>query len=359
MTTRPSVLVTGAFGLVGTAVVADLADRGHTVAATDLDLPAHRRRAGKMITERPRVAVHWADLIRAADVDRLIRSVSPSTIVHLAAIIPPFCYARRELAHQVNVEATARLVKAATSMAVPPRFVLASSVAVHGARNPHRNAGLLTTATARQPSDLYGSHKVAAEDLVTNSDLDWVVLRLGGVLTAQPRWTIDRNLVFFEAVLPADGHIHTVDVRDVARAFAAATVTMRTREVFLIGGDGTHRTTQRTISTDAAAAMGLRGGLPAGRPGDPADDRAWFATDWMDTSDAQDVLQFQQHSQPDMYAQLRATIGWRRLLLRVLAPALRLYLRRRSPYRRMPGRYADPWTIIEQRWGDPRPDEAH
>ena len=136
----------------------------------------------------------------------------------------------------------------------------------------------------------------------------------------------------------------------------AAAVTNRTREVFLIGGDASHRTIQRTISADTAAAMGLRGGLPAGRPGDPDDDRKWFATDWMDTDDAQDALQFQQHSLPDMYAQLRSIVGWRRAVMRLLAPAVRLYLRWHSPYRRLDGRYADPWTAIEDRWGDPRPD---
>jgi nucleoside-diphosphate-sugar epimerase len=349
------VLVTGAFGQVGTAVVAALSDQGHAVTATDLGIAANRRREVAM-TAHPGVQVHWADLTNAAEVDRMVQTVAPSAVVHLAAIIPPFCYARRDLARAVNVDATAYLVAAASAMQAPPRFVLASSVAVYGARNPHCADDLLTARTPRRPSDLYGSHKVMAEDSLMSSDLDWVVLRLGGVLTAQPRWRIDPEMVAFEALLPTDGRIHTVDVRDVAAAFVSATTTSVSREVFLIGGDATHRTTQGAVSADITAAMGLRGGLRLRRPGDPHNSQEWFATDWMDTAASQNVLGFQRHSLPDMFAELRCTVGWRRWPLRLVAPITRAYMSRQAPYRGIPGCYAQPWQAISKRWGDPRPD---
>jgi nucleoside-diphosphate-sugar epimerase len=354
--TTDCVLVTGAFGLVGSAVVAELAGQGRRVVATDLDVPANRKRA-KALAARPGVEVRWADLTSPTDVETLLAAVAPTAIIHLAAIIPPFCYARPRLARAVNVDATASLVKAASAMPIPPRFVQASSVAVYGARNPYRNDGLLTTSTPLRPNDLYGAHKVMAEQHVTASDLDWAVLRLGGVLLAEPRWALDRDLIFFEAVLPSDGRIQTVDVRDVAHAFSAATVTDHVREIFLIGGDDTHRITQASLGTESAAAMGLAGGLPAGRRGNPDDDQAWFATDWMDTEHAQNILAYQRHSLPAMYAQIRAKVGWRRWPLRLLVPALRWYLRRGSPYRGFPRGYADPWGAINQRWGDPRPPQ--
>jgi nucleoside-diphosphate-sugar epimerase len=354
--TADCVLVTGAFGLVGSAIVAELAGQGRRIVAADLDVPANRKRA-QAFTAQPGVEVRWADLTSATEVEGLLSAVAPTAIIHLAAIIPPFCYARPQLARAVNVDATVSLVKAASAMPVPPRFVQASSVAVYGARNPYRNDALLTTSTPLRPSDLYGAHKVMAEHCVTTSDLDWVVLRLGGVLLAEPRWALDRDLIFFEAVLPSDGRIQTVDVRDAAHAFCRATVTDHVREIFLIGGDDTHRITQASLGTDSAAAMGLAGGLPAARRGDPEDDQAWFATDWMDTERAQKVLAYQRHSLPAMYAEIRAKVGWLRWPLRLLAPALRWYLKRRSPYRGFPGAYADPWGAISQRWGDPRPSQ--
>ena len=45
---------------------------------------------------------------------------------------------------------------------------------------------VLTADTPVNPADVYGAHKAAAEKLVRASSLDWVILRLGGVLTVDP-----------------------------------------------------------------------------------------------------------------------------------------------------------------------------
>jgi hypothetical protein len=183
-----------------------------------------------------------------------------------------------------------------------------------------------------------------------------VVLRLGGVLTVEPNVGMNLDMLYFESLLPGDGRIQTVDVRDVARACCAATTTYAPREVFLIGGDDSHRLRQGDIAAATAAAFGLVGGLPPGRPGNPDSDRDWFATDWMDTARSQQVLSYQLHSFPDMMAEIRATSGWKRYPLRLVAPFTREFLRRRSPYYRSGHRYADPWEAIRAKWGEPEPD---
>jgi D-erythronate 2-dehydrogenase len=351
-----AVLVTGAFGLVGTAVVKELLVDGRRVVATDLDNPQNRK-AAAVLTRRG-VDVRWADLTKADRVDELVAAASPAAIVHLAAIIPPLCYARRALARAVNVDATASLVRAASAQPSPPRFVQASSVAVYGPRNPYKVSDLLTADTPPAPSDIYGGHKVEAEQMVRSSGLEWVVLRLGGVMASEPRLDVDLDSLYFEAAQPSDGRIQTVDVRDVARAFCAATTTDQVREVFLIGGDESHRRRWGDLGPTLTAAVGLVGGMPPGRPGDPANDRDWFATDWMDTTRAQQVLSFQRHTWPDMLAAVRAHMGFKRYPLRVAAPFVRCFLQQRSPYYRKPGRYADPWNVIRAKWGDPAPDES-
>ena len=353
--TQGTVLVTGAFGLVGSAVVRRLAGQGRAVVATDLELPATRR-AARGVAGLPGVAVRWADLTDAAAVQALLAEVRPAAIVHLAAVIPPLCYARRDVARAVNVGGTTTLVRAAASLYEPPRLVLASSVAVYGPRNPHRSSGLLTESTALAPCDVYGAHKVEAERIVTSSGLEWVVLRLGGVLGPERPASAGADMLYFEGLLPIDGRIQTVDVRDVAAAFDAATTTEATGEVFLVGGDESHRVSQAELSAAFGAAMGLGGALASGRPGDPDDERAWFTTDHMDTTRAQQVLEFQHHPLPVLLDDARRAMGWRRGLLRALEPLLDAYLRARAPYRGWPGVYADPWAAVERRWGDPAPD---
>lgn len=352
-----AILVTGAFGLVGSAVVKALAATGRRAVATDLDSPANRKAA---TTLPAAVELRWADLTDAAAVDALVAEIAPAAIIHLAAIIPPFCYLHRELARTVNVDATASLVRAAEAQPTPPRFVLASSVAVYGARNPHRVTDVLTPDTPVNPVDIYGAHKVEAENLLRAANLDWLILRLGGVMSPEFSLDMDVELISIESVLPTDGRLQTVDVRDVAAAFVAATtvpVETANHEVLLIGGDpATHRLTQSQVGAEAAAAMGIRGGLSTGRPGDPDDDAAWFHTDWMDTTRAQEVLGFQRHSWPQLLADTRANAGWKRFPIGLAAPLIRAFLKSKSAYKGYPGQYADVWNAIAKRWGDPRPD---
>ncbi|MBO0866837.1 MAG: NAD(P)-dependent oxidoreductase, partial [Mycobacterium sp.] len=302
-----TVLVTGAFGLVGSATVRRLLDEGRRVVATDLDVPANRKAAAAL---PPSAEVRWADLTDPKAVEALLAAVSPAAIIHLAAIIPPLCYARPALARKVNVDATGLLVNCAKALPAPPRFVQASSVAAYGARNPHRITGLLTADTPLRPSDTYGAHKAEAEQLVRNSGLDFVILRLGAVLTAEPRFDVDLDTIYFEASLPIDGRIQSVDVRDVARAFAAATTAPAVGETLLIGGDDSHRQVQGDLVPATAAAMGLVGAIPAGRKGNPDSDDDWFATDWMDTTRSQEVLNFQRVSWPQLLIDSADRMGW-------------------------------------------------
>lgn len=349
-----TVLVTGAFGLVGSATVQRLAADGRRVVATDLDVPANRKAAESLPVG---VTVRWADLTEPAAVGALLDEEAPAAIIHLAAVIPPFLYQRRGLAERVNVEATASLVRASEKLSTPPRFVLASSVAVYGSRNPHTVQGVLTSDTPVNPADIYGAHKVQAEKIVRTSALDWVILRLGGVMTASPGSYMKIDNFYFEGMLPTDGRIQTVDVRDVASAFAAATTADALGETLLIGGDdATHRLLQGDVAPAMAAALGLVGGLPPGLKGDPANDDSWFSTDWMDTTRAQEVLGFQHHSWPDMLIETADSAGVKRPLLRIIAPLAKLILKRQTAYHGTGLRYADPWKAISDKWGDPRPE---
>ncbi|UXA16636.1 NAD(P)-dependent oxidoreductase [Mycobacterium sp. SMC-4] len=349
-----TVLVTGGFGLVGSATVRRLTERGRRVIVADLGTEPNRKAAQRLPAG---VTVKWVDLTDASQTARLVADAAPEAIIHLAAIIPPAIYKNRALARRVNVEATATLVDVAQAQPSPPRFVHASSNAVYGSRNPHRGMGPVTADTPMKHSDLYSAHKAEAETIVRNSSLEWVVLRLGGVLTVDPKaMALNLDALYFESTLPTDGRLHTVDVRDVAWAFAAATTADVAREILLIAGDDSHRVLQGDVGPALAGSRGLKGGLPTGRKGDPHSDDDWFVTDWMDTTRAQEALGFQHYSWPDMLAEAHRQAGPSRYVLRLAAPLVRAILTRRSAYRNQPGQYADPWAAIRRGLGDPSPD---
>ncbi|UXA20090.1 NAD(P)-dependent oxidoreductase [Mycobacterium sp. SMC-4] len=347
------VLVTGAFGLVGKQTIEQLSRLGHDVVASDLRTPENERAARRLCGG---VTVRWADLTDPDQVDRLVEDSAPSAIVHLAAVIPPVCYERADLARRVNIGATEALVAAAERLPSPPRFIQASSVAVYGSRNPHR-AGVLTVESPVKPVDSYGSMKLAAEKIVQESSLPWLVLRLGAVVSSNLRsLPLNADTLFLEWALPVDGRITTVDVRDVATAFATAATAEETGEILLIGGDDSHRRLQGEMGPALVAAMGLAGVYPEGRPGNPDDDFGWFVCDWMDTRRAQEVLGFQNHSWPQVLEEIRGSVGGWRYLLAAVAPIARKVLARRTPYRDSAPGYADPWSLFRARWPGATPD---
>ncbi|OBI89341.1 NAD(P)-dependent oxidoreductase [Mycobacterium sp. 1245805.9] len=348
------VLVTGGFGLVGSQTVRRLVAAGHRVVATDLGTRDQRKATRSLPAG---AEAHWADLTDPNQVDRLVADTSPTVIIHLAAIIPPSIYRDADLARRVNVQATVALLRAAQSSQNRVRFIQASSNAVHGARNPHRHPELLRADTPLRPADLYGAHKAEVEGHVRGSGLDWVILRLAGVLSVDlGAMPLNMDAPYLESALPTDGRIHTIDVRDAALAFAAATTADVLGEILLVGGDESHLLRQGDVGKALATARGLVDVLPGGRPGDPDSDENWYITDWMDTTRAQQALQFQHHSWPDMLAEMRAAAGWRRQPARVISPLVRQFLKRRAAYRDWPGTYADPWGAIRAEFGEPRPD---
>lgn len=350
-----TVLVTGGFGLVGSATVRQLAAQGRPVVATDLDTAANRKAAEALPAG---VQARWADLTQPAQVDELIAEVAPTAVIHLAAIIPPAIYRNPRLARRVNVDATATLVRAVAAHREPARWVQASSNAVYGARNPHRMHDIVRVDTPLEPCDLYSGHKFEAEQIVRSSNLDWVVLRLGGVLSVDPAaMPFTADALYFESALPTDGRMHSVDVRDVATAFANAAGANVVGKIFLIAGDDSHKVTQGEVGSALAAARGLPGVLPPGRPGNPDSDTDWFVTDWMDSAPAQQALSFQHHSWSDMLAEMAERAGWKRHPMRLaaplLAPVARTLLARRGAYHGVPGQYADPWGAVRRRLGEP------
>jgi nucleoside-diphosphate-sugar epimerase len=351
-----TVLVTGAFGLVGTATVERLVADGHRVVATDLKTPAYVEAAKRLPVG---VDVRWADLTQPTQVTELFAGVAPTAVIHLVGMIAPAIYRNADLGRRVNVDITDAVVTAAQNLPTPPRFVHASSVAVFGPRNPHRHPEPATARTPTVPNEVYGATKLEAEGVVRSSGLEWVILRLGGVVSTNlaslfTGW----DVVLFESALPSDGRIHTVDLRDVAKAFAAAVTADAAGEVLLIGGDDTHRLRYDEAARDLMNAVGVAGVMPEGRRGDPDSEVDWFATDWMDTRRAQEALLFQEHSWPDILAEVREVVGRRRHLLWFLRPLARTVLERRSAYYRSPGEYADPWGVVRSRLGDPTPSRT-
>lgn len=344
------VLVTGACGSLGQRVVAQLAARGRDTVALDLDTAATRSVAGRLSGGPVRCV--FADLTDAAAVQAAVRAAAPAAVIHLAAIIPPLSYAQPQLSAAVNVTGTGNLVDAMQAEAPGARLVLASSLAVYGSRNGAKPLALLTADTPNAPVEVYGYQKVQAEARVRASSLEWVVLRIGAIIAPELVRKIDKHTLFMDGLLPRDNRIHSVYVDDVARAFVNAVDADCAGSSLLIAGDDSHRLRQHEFAAELMAVAGLGGAATvAGRNGDPDDDGAWFMTDWMDTGPAIAALDFRPLTMAESIRTCQAELGRWRVGLRPFGGAARRAATLTSPYRRHPGRYADPWGLIRARYG--------
>ena len=357
--TSQTVLVTGAFGQVGKRCAEILLGRGRTVIAMDVRNDRSSAAAASLAAgSHPGTLIpEYTDLTNADAVAATLARHRPDAIVHLAAIVSPPSYRNPQLARKVNVDGTRHLVDAAKALSDPPLFVFASSAAVYGSRNPYRQPERITGDTPVNPIDQYGQDKVLAEDIITESGLPHAILRLGGVLSPDGSTNVDGDYLVLVRATPTDNRMHSIDARDVALAFANAADRRDTVDgkVLVIGGNDTYVQLMSDMQDDIMAAIGIgRLGPAAGLPGDPEDDRGWAFTGWFDTTESQALLDYQEHDLSATVAWVAGSMGRTRLLLKALAPVLRptmlalLALQRRLEHR---GRYADPWTLMANKYG--------
>lgn len=353
-----TVLVTGAMGQVGKRVTQLLLDRGRTVIALDLRNDATQAVSAALVPGTGTLIPAYVDLLDGAGLDALVALHRPDAIVHLAAAVAPSAYKNPRFARRVNVEGTANLVAAARKLEPPPLFAEASSSSVYGSRNPHHHADRLTALTPVNPVDCYGEDKVAAEQVVATSGLPHVALRLGGIISPDMLSTKGPEYDVMMRALPHDNRIHAVDCRDVALAFANAVDRSSTVDgkVLLIGGNESFVLIQSQLEDALMSAIGLGVvGRSGSFAGDPADDHGWGLTDWFDTTEAEQLLSFQQHDWSQTCSWIASSVPARqRTALKVLAPVIRVFmrLRRRLQNRRdRRGTYADPWGLMATTFG--------
>lgn len=323
------VLVTGGLGGIGREVLRLLLRVGHEVRCFDLDSKANRRALHALAPDpwsARRMEAVWGDVRRGDDVRAAVTGVG--AVIHLAAVIPPLSEKRPDFSREVNLEGTRLLIEAASALSPRPRFVFASSVSAYGPRMtdpPPRRADEPLHAT-----DHYTHHKVGCENLLRQSGLPWTILRIGVVLFRDVLGRFDP--LIFE--IPLAQRLEVVHAEDAARACVNCLTAATAGKVLLIGGGPACQVLQRDFLKGLTEASGL-GMFPASVFRVPREAAEWYYTDFLDSEEAQRLLHFQVHTFQDYLQQLRATLGWRRLLARTVGPVVRRILCRRSPYRRV------------------------
>jgi nucleoside-diphosphate-sugar epimerase len=161
---KKAVLVTGAAGEIGQALVKSLVEQGGNPVLT-LDL--------QPVPEdlRPLVTHSQGDIMDRALLSRLVSEYEIDAIYHLAALLSTRSEFTPEAAHRVNVEGTLVLLQMAAEQSEwrgkPVRFIFPSSIAAYGMPDleTKTNYARVREWEWNYPRTMYGCNKLYCEQL--------------------------------------------------------------------------------------------------------------------------------------------------------------------------------------------------
>lgn len=159
----PLVALTGATGFIGQHLLRELPKRGYRV---------------RVLLRRPSSApidcasALIGDLARPHNMSEALTGAD--AVIHSAGIAQTMSGVPEDDYRLLNTEATVKLAQAAERAGVR-RFVFLSSIRAQAGATAD---GVLTEALEPRPTDAYGRSKLAAEQGLAATDLDWVALRL-------------------------------------------------------------------------------------------------------------------------------------------------------------------------------------
>ena len=165
MLRKPVVLITGANGEIGHALVTNLAQK-RDLAVVALDISALDPQIARLVHREITGSILDTSLL-----DRILAEFEVDLIFHLAALLSTRSEFTPMTAHQVNVEGTLNLLEFAAreteSHGRPVVFVYPSSIAAYGLPDveTRRKAGRVREDDWNKPITMYGSNKLYCEHL--------------------------------------------------------------------------------------------------------------------------------------------------------------------------------------------------
>ena len=243
---KKNILLTGASGTVGFEALKQLLalDR-YTITVFDQESEASRE---KLLPFKDKITIVFGDISNFDDLNA-IRNIDFA--IHLAAVIPPVADDFPPLAKKVNLNGTQNLVKQ-LEMHSPAAFIMfSSSISVYGDRivDPYINVG-----DQLQPSegDYYATTKIAAEEYIRNSKLDYTIFRLAAIMGNHKI----SKLMFHQ---PLNTALEIATPRDTARAFVNGIEKQHllSKRIFNLGGGESCRASYKVFLERSFAIFGL------------------------------------------------------------------------------------------------------
>ncbi|MHA1670930.1 MAG: NAD-dependent epimerase/dehydratase family protein [Promethearchaeota archaeon] len=320
MMDKTKVLLTGASGTVGIDIFKELLSR-LDIYDIRLFLRASKKNKKQFIPYSNRVKIIWGSIENYEEVKKAVDD--QDVVIHCAAVIPSTLHYNPENVNLINVEGTRNVVKSMLLQEKPTKIIYPSSISVYGDRIKDPNIKI-TDPVKITPGHPYAESKLAAEQIIQESGLEYVIFRLS--------YCTSTKMLKFRPVLfdiPLKTSVEIIDTRDVALALVNS---IETREIwgniFNLGGGKECQIEFGEHIDDMLEIMGF------GRHFFP--ENAFAKNDshcgFYDTREIETILKFQKHDLSDFYADVKRWIGVKRYLVPLVRPIIRWALLKRSEY---------------------------
>ncbi|MGD9130783.1 MAG: NAD(P)-dependent oxidoreductase [Candidatus Bathyarchaeota archaeon] len=324
-------LITGAFGNVGKAVLEEAYTRSHEIIVFEVDNKKTRKAARKYRNKIRNVI--FGDVRNFEDVKKAVHDCD--AVIHLAAIIPPLSKQQRELTMDVNFGGTVNLVNAIKETKRKIPFVFTSSASVMGPTQLQdklvaRNDPLIVTGN-------YEESKIKCEVFLKENADNYLIFRLGGVLPKFSVLSLMGSFSYMEELfdMHPNMRLEMIMAADVATALVIGAEKLKAastpkNQAYLLGGGEKNgwQLRGREFVSSLFGTFSL-----------PVPDRKYFTQDvntyhldWYDTKEAQQEFDFQNHSIEDYFKYMKETFRIYKLPIILFRKFIMKKLVKMSPY---------------------------
>jgi nucleoside-diphosphate-sugar epimerase len=324
-------LITGAFGNVGKAVIEEAFSRTHEIIVFEVDNKKTRKIARKYRKKIRNVV--FGDIRNFEDVKKAVQDCD--AVIHLAAIIPPLSKQQRKLTMDVNFGGTINLVNAIKETKRKIPLVFTSSASVMGPTQlqdklVNRNGPLVVTGN-------YEESKIKCEEFLKEKADNYLVFRLAGVLPNFSARSFAGSFSYMEELfdMHPEMRLEMITATDVATALVTGAEKLESgsslkNQAYILGGGKKNgwQLRGREFLSKLFGSLSL-----------PVPDRKYFTQDvnsyhldWYDTKEAQQEFDFQNNSLEDYLKHIKKTFRIYKLFIILFQSFIMKKIVKSSPY---------------------------
>jgi len=318
---KSKVLLTGASGTVGIEIFKELLKRSN-IYDIRLFLRASNKNKNRFRPFLKKVEIFWGSIENFDEVKKAVEN--QDVVIHSAALIPSASHYDPKSLNLVNVEGTRHIVNAMLLQKKTPKLIYTSSITVYGDRVEDPNIKI-TDPLKISPENPYGESKIAAESIIQDSGLEFVIFRLSYCASTS---MLKFSPAMFDISLNTS--VEIVDTRDVALALVNAIESQEVwGRIFNLGGGKDCQIKFGEHVDDLLEILGF------GRhflPKEAFTNNNHSQCGFYDTEEVENLLKFQNHNLVSFYDDVKRWIGIKRYLVPLAKPIIKRILLKKSKY---------------------------